>query len=920
VNVDQCALPASPLHGLAPAGAQALLARLLEIADDAVIVTDDALDVLLFNHGAERMFGCRAADAIGRPLSLLLPHDRRARHDDHMRHFAASPRAARRMGERSDIQGQRADGSLFDAEASIAHVEFDGRTYFTVTLRDVSQARTAARALAASETRFRHLAAAAPVGIFETDAGGACTYVNQRWCEIAGLTAAEAAGSGWIAAVHPADRARVRQAWRQAVDSATPFALRYRFVRSDGHETWVDGNAVLQHHGATHQDGWIGTLTDITDSLRQAAELERAKSEAEAAARAKTLFLANMSHEIRTPLNAVIGMTTLLLDTPISDDQRDFAHTIQASGEALLEIINDILDYSKADVGKLELERQPFDLRRVVEDSLDLVTPRALEKNLNLAYQIDEGTPEALIGDAVRLRQILTNLLSNAVKFTPQGEVFVSIDSEAAHDAPVQRLHIAVEDTGIGIAADQLPRLFHSFTQVDASTTRKYGGTGLGLAISKRLAELMGGSVDVHSTPGRGSVFHVWVQVERAGTAQHAPFLQRNAPALTGKRILIVDDNQTNRRILTRLAMRWGMQPTTLPSALEALDRVRHGEPFDVAVLDMSMPDIDGLQLTTQLRRCRGSENLPIVMLSSLGQRPLALDSNAPQLTAFLAKPIKVGVLFDILVAAVGGQATPNVVTNAASPTPLRPLRVLVAEDLAINQRVVKRLLQHMGHHADVVVNGREAVDAVLQRHYDVVLMDIQMPEVDGIQAARAIVKQRGPTGPPRIIAMTANAMPGDRETCLDAGMDGYLAKPIALRDLADALGRAAGATRDGASGPSEMAIDRARIEHLRSMQDTSQPALVRELIDMFEADATAHVTRITDAHARGDAPALRKLAHRFLSATQNIGALRLSAICAQIEALARQERLSDARTLIEALDHERELAQSALTALRLRY
>jgi CheY-like chemotaxis protein len=387
-----------------------------------------------------------------------------------------------------------------------------------------------------------------------------------------------------------------------------------------------------------------------------------------------------------------------------------------------------------------------------------------------------------------------------------------------------------------------------------------------------------------------------------------------------GKRILIVDDNQTNRRILTRFAMLWGMKPSTLPSALEALDRVRHGEPFDVAVLDMSMPDVDGLQLAQQLHRCRGAEGLPIVLLTSLGQRPPAVDGDTTPFSACLAKPIKAALLFDTLVATFSGRAAPEASSGSAVPAPpLRPLHVLVAEDHAINQRVVARLLRHLGHSADIVDNGREAIDAVARQHYDVVLMDIQMPEIDGIQAARAIVQRRGSQDTPRIIAMTANAMPGDREACIDAGMDGYLAKPIELRDLADALGRVGGTDRS-AAGAGTQAIDAARLDHLRSMQDAAQPSLVRELIDMFDTDSQVHVQRIADAHARGDATALRSLAHRFLSATQNIGAWRLSDVCEQIEVLARQERLAEARALVDALSLERDRAREALATLRLRY
>ncbi len=679
----------------------------------------------------------------------------------------------------------------------------------------------------------------------------------------------------------------------------------------------------MPHQGVDGKvDGFIGTVTDVTESHQQSQALERAKSEAEAAARAKSLFLANMSHEIRTPLNAVIGMTTLLLDTPMSDDQRDFARTIRASGETLLEVINDILDYSKADVGKLEIEQRPFDLRRCVEDSLDLVTPRALEKGLNLAYLIDEGTPEALVGDPVRVRQVLVNLLSNAVKFTQHGEVLVTVDGEAL-DAETQRVRFAVKDTGIGISPEQLPLLFQSFTQVDPSTTRKYGGTGLGLAISKRLTELMGGGVDVQSEPGRGSTFSFTVLVRRAPVAETADFLQRDAPALVGRRILIVDDNLTNRRIVTRLALRWGMKPSTLPSALEALDRIRHGEPYDVAVLDMSMPEIDGLDLAVEIRRRRSPEELPIVLLTSLGQRQALADGRASDLAACLSKPIKAGQLYATLVSVMAGQPP-----SAGAPAPAAPaprgrasdLRVLVAEDNPINQRVVLRQLEHLGYRADMAGNGREVLEAVARRTYDVVLMDIQMPEIDGVEAARRIVAQRGAGGLPRIVAMTANAMPGDRELYLAAGMDGYLAKPIELSGLADVLAHAATLANEGVAGGRDAVIDQDRLDHLRLLQDDSQPTLVRELIDLFNSDSPGHVARIAQAHAIADAEALRTLAHRFLSATQNIGAARLSALCAHIETEARAGRLEALPPLVAQLEPERERAVAALSALRMRY
>ena len=916
----------SLLHGLDAESAGLLLSRLLAIADDAVIVADDELRVVLFNEGAERCFGRSATTALGQPLAQLLPSARRERHAEHMRAFASSPHMARRMGERSDLQGVRADGSLFDAEASISHVELDGRTYFTAILRDVSTARRAAQALAASEARFRGLAAAAPVGIFQADAEGACCYVNDRWCEIAGMSASDATGQGWLRALHPADRASVHDGWRDAVANQRSFALRYRYLRRDGHESWVLGNAVVSHDNEGRIDGYIGTVTDVTEGHHQAQALERAKSTAEAATRAKSLFLANMSHEIRTPLNAVIGMTTLLLDTPLSADQRDFARTIRSSSDSLLGVINDVLDYSKVDAGKLEIEQRAFNLRRTVEESLDLLTPRALEKNLNLAYLIEDGTPEALIGDPTRLRQILVNLLSNAVKFTHQGEVLVTVDSQRV-DGAEERVHFAVRDTGIGIAAEQLPRLFQSFTQVDASTTRKYGGTGLGLAISRRLAELMGGEVSAESEPGHGSVFHATVVVVRAAAVEPAEFLQHDAPALVGKRILIVDDNLSNRRVLTQLALRWGMKPSTLPSALEALDRVRHGEAFDVAVLDMSMPEVDGLELASEIRRRRGPDELPIVLLTSLGQRHAYPRSG---LSACLSKPIKASLLFATLVAVTGGVTQADAASPALPATTLTPgrtagLRVLVAEDHSTNQRVILRLLRHLGCEADLVADGHQAVAAVRERPYDVVLMDIQMPELDGVQATREIVRRRGADTRPRIIAMTANAMPGDREAYLEAGMDGYLAKPVELADLAAVLAQTAEHGHAITAVPrrataDEPVLDHARLEHLRAIQDDNQPTLVRDLIDRFVVESAGHLQRLGEAHAAGDARELRAQAHRFLSTTQNIGVQRLAALCAALEQAARHNELATAAHLVAALTDERLHAHEALAAARLRY
>jgi len=807
----------------------------------------------------------------------------------------------------------------------------DGETYFAAILRDVSASRRATRALRLSEERFRELAASAPVGIFQTDAAGRCIYVNARWSQMAGMPGEVATGDGWFQAVHPADRAQVQQAWQGSLEGLRPFDQQYRFVRSDGAETWVVGRAVASLDSAGSIRGFLGTVTDVTDRHHQALALEQARAEAETAARAKSLFLANMSHEIRTPLNAVIGMTTLLLDTPMTDEQRDFARTIRSSSDALLAVINDILDYSKADVGKVEVEHQAFDLRRCIEDSLDLVAPQAAEKRLNLAYLIEDDTPQRMVGDAARLRQILVNLLSNAVKFTHQGEVFLAVHSESV-DPQTHRVHFAVHDSGIGIAAEHLPRLFQSFTQVDPSTTRKYGGTGLGLAISKRLAELMGGTVTVQSAPGQGSTFRLQVLARAALAPQEVDFLQRNAPALVGKRVLIVDDNLTNRRVLTRLALLWGMVPATLPSALEALDRVRHGEVFDLDILDIHMPDHDGMSLAHELRRHPGVEELPVVMLTSLGQRAALAHEQRGPLTVTLAKPIKAVNLYATLVSVLGGipvaQPAPELAPEpVVEPLASRlPLRVLVAEDNPTNQRVALLMLRRLGYQADVASNGLEVIDAVEGRQYDVVLMDIQMPEMDGLQAARWIVQRRGPRQRPYIVAMTANAMPGHRETFLASGIDAYLPKPIDAGDLAAALRQVGGSTyslpfpADSPDAGREQILDCSRLEHLHALQQSNQPSLVRELIDMFIVDSPGHLVALAQAVETRDAELLGRLAHRYLSVTQNIGAQRLSRICIDIERMAHAGQMEQAAHSIAALGPEHQLAQTALNGARQRY
>ena len=843
----------------------------------------------------------------------------------------------RRMRSRTfETMHRASDGREFPVEITCSYVACDGLEYACAFARGIAARKETERALRAAEQRYRGIFENAVEGLFQSTPEGKLLCCNPAMLHIFGYDSADELMSAMTQHRIYEDPGRREVFVRLMQDRDSISNFESSAFRRDGTNIWVSekARAVRGEHGEILY--YEGFVEDITERKRTAEELHRAKESAEAGCRAKSQFLANMSHEIRTPMNGIIGMTELTLATNLTDEQREYLEIVRDSAESLLSLINEILDFSKMEAGKLQLDMRQFKLRAVLDGIFNTLTVRAQLKGLELGCNVLPDVPDALIGDPDRLRQILINLVDNAIKFTETGDIVLHVQSDL-ESADRAVLRFSVTDTGIGIPEEKQQMIFEAFSQADSSMTRKYGGTGLGLAICSQLVEMMEGEIQLTSRPGEGSVFHVSLPFALPESASFSLPHLTSSQVFREERVLIIDDNSTNRRILQGILVNWGMKPAVAengPAGLLALEQsLAAGEPFALVLLDAMMPGMDGFEVAARVRATPPIAGTPMILLTSANVRQCASRCRELGIRTYLMKPLKQADLHDAMVrvlasdqetegapaaAPVAGAGGGGSKPSQGGPSAFRPRRFLVAEDNPTNRLLVTSLLEKRGHSVLQTRSGRDALAAFSSEKFDLIIMDVQMPEMNGLEAAAAIRNLESPfAARTPILALTAHSMAGDRERCLAAGMDAYVSKPISIGDFMRAIDLLL-------PGAFESLPERPEVPPPPQFLDTrglmdrfeGDWQLLHDAAEVFRASCPRLLAKLHEAILSGDAEAVERTAHTIKGSAGNFGGHACVEAALRLEIMGRTHDLRNAADACADLEGEIDRLMPALAEM----